>query len=119
MVKLIRNILGLVGALVIVVFSVANRTLVDVSFFPLPMEPIELPVFGVFLIGIFLGAVLGGLSVWLSTHPMRVEWRRLRRRFRALEQQQRVKQQQEEEAAAERSRQRAERQQLAIAAPRS
>lgn len=116
MAKLLRTVVGLLGLLVIVVFSVANRGIVDVSFFPLPIPTIPLPVYAVFLIGIFLGAIIGGLALWLSGHRMRAEWRQLRRRARAEAHQRRLKEQEEERLATERSRQRQDA--LALAAPR-
>ena len=116
MAKLLRSLLAVVGLIVIVTFSVANRELVDVNFFPLPLPVIELPVYGVFLIGIFLGAILGGLSLWLSESEMRSEWRTLRRRARAEAYRQKQQELAEEQLAAERSKQRQDA--LALAAPR-
>lgn len=116
MAKLLRSLLAVVGLIVIVTFSVANRELIDVNFFPLPLSVIELPVYGVFLIGIFLGAILGGLSLWLSEGEMRSEWRTLRRRARAEAYRQKQQELAEEQLAAERSKQRQDA--LALAAPR-
>jgi uncharacterized integral membrane protein len=116
MAKLLRSLLAIVGLIVIVTFSVANRDLINVSFFPLPLPVIELPVYGVFLIGIFLGAILGGLSLWLSESEMRSEWRTLRRRARAEAYRQKQQELAEEQLAAERSKQRQNA--LALAAPR-
>ena len=116
MTKLLRTLLAVVGLLVIVTFAVVNRGLVEVSFFPLPLPAIALPVYGVFLIGIFLGAIIGGLSLWLSETEMRREWRRLRRKERAELYRQKQVELMEEQQAAERSRQRQDA--LALAAPR-
>jgi uncharacterized integral membrane protein len=116
MTKFLRSLLGIVGLIVIVVFSVANRSVVDVSFFPLPLPVIPLPVYAVFLLGIFLGAILGGLSLWLSESEMRREWRSLRRKARAEEYRQRQAELAEEQLAAERSKERQDA--LALAAPR-
>ena len=116
MAKLLRSLLAIVGLIVIVTFSVANRDLIDVNFFPLPLPVIELPIYGVFLIGIFLGAILGGLSLWLSESEMRSEWRMLRRKARAEAYRQKQQEIAEEQLAAERSRQRQDA--LALAAPR-
>ena len=116
MAKFLRSLLAIVGLIVIVTFSVANRELIDVSFFPLPLPVIELPVYAVFLIGIFMGAILGGLSLWLSESEMRAEWRSLRRKARAEAYRQKQQELAEEQLAAERSRQRQDA--LALAAPR-
>lgn len=116
MAKLLRSLLAIVGLLVIVTFSVANRGRVDVNFFPLPLPIVELPIFAVFLIGIFIGAILGGLSLWLSESEMRGEWRMLRRKARADAYRQKQQELVEEQVAAERSRQRQDA--LALAAPR-
>ena len=50
MIKILRLLLGMVALVVIIAFAIANRTPVDVSFAPLPIT-IELPVYGVFLLG--------------------------------------------------------------------
>jgi uncharacterized integral membrane protein len=84
MIKLLRIVVGLVGLIVVVAFAVANRTPVEVSFAPLPIV-IELPVYGVFLLGLVLGGLLGGSAVWLSSARYRWRARRLRNRTSALE----------------------------------
>ncbi len=116
MAKFLRSLLAIVGLIVIVTFSVANRGPVYVNFFPLPLPVVELPVFAVFLIGIFIGAILGGLSLWLSESEMRGEWRMLRRKARAEAYRQKQQELAEEQVAAERARQRQDT--LALAAPR-
>lgn len=116
MAKLLRSLLAIVGLIVIVTFSVANRGRIDVNFFPLPLQEIQLPVYGVFMIGIFIGAILGGLSLWLSESEMRGEWRVLRRKARAEAYRQKQQELAEEQRATERSKQRQDT--LALAAPR-
>ncbi len=116
MTKFLRTVLAIVGLLVIVTFSVANRGMVAVNFFPLPLPIVELPLFAVFLIGVFVGAILGGLSLWLSESEMRREWRMLRRKARAEAYRQKQQELAEEQVAAERSKQRQDA--LALAAPR-
>lgn len=116
MVKLLRSLLAIVGLLVIVTFSVANRDKIDVNFFPLPLPAVELPIFAVFLIGVFIGAILGGLSLWLSESEMRGEWRMLRRKARAEAYRRKQEELAEERVASERSKQRQEA--LALAASR-
>jgi uncharacterized integral membrane protein len=116
MAKFLRSLVAIVGLIIIVTFSVANRGPVLVNFFPLPLPAVSLPLFAVFLIGIFIGAILGGLSLWLSESEMRSEWRMLRRRARAEAYRQKQQELAEEQVAAERSQQRQDA--LALASPR-
>ena len=100
MIKFLRIVLALAGLIVIVAFAVANRTPVDVSFAPLPIV-IELPVYGVFLLGLVLGGLLGGIAVWLGGAGYRRQARRLRNKVWALENQVAVLNRQEQTARAE------------------
>ena len=100
MIKALRLLLGLAGLIVIVVFAIANRTPVDVSFAPLPIL-IELPVYGVFLLGLVLGGLLGGVALWLGGARYRRQARRLRNKTWALENQVAVLNKQEQVARAE------------------
>ena len=106
MARLLRLALIMIGTMLIVGFSVVNRADVEISFFPLPIPGFTVPVYGVLLIGVMLGTVLGGLTLWLSMSPVRSEWRRLRKRFRAQELEERLRREREEAEAAERSLQR-------------
>jgi uncharacterized integral membrane protein len=100
MIKALRVLVGLFGLLVIVAFAIANRAPVEVSFAPLPIV-IELPVYGVFLLGLVMGGLLGGAAVWLGSARYRRQARRLRRRTSALESQVSVLKKQEQTARAE------------------
>ncbi|MGH6900339.1 MAG: lipopolysaccharide assembly protein LapA domain-containing protein [Geminicoccaceae bacterium] len=100
MTRLVRLVLGLAGLVVIVAFAIANRTPVDVSFAPFPVL-LELPVYGVFLLGLVLGALIGGSVVWLGGHGYRRDARRMRHRVWALEHQLEVQKKQERSAEAE------------------
>jgi lipopolysaccharide assembly protein A len=100
MTKILRTLLALVALLVIVAFAVANRTPVPVSFAPLPIL-FELPVYGVFLLGLVLGGLIGGLALWLSGLPQRFQARRMRRKVSALESQVAVLREREQRARAE------------------
>ena len=84
MIKTLRILLGLVGLVVVVAFAVANRMPVAVSLAPLPIV-LELPVYSVFLLGLVLGGLLGGIALWLGN--ARYRWRalRLRNQVGALE----------------------------------
>jgi uncharacterized integral membrane protein len=100
MIRLIRTILALVGLIVIVAFAIANRTPVDVSFAPFPIV-LELPVYGVFLIGLVVGGLLGGIAVWLGGFGARRNARRMRNKVWALENQVAALKQQERSAQAQ------------------
>ncbi len=113
MAKILRMFSAIVGAALIVIFAVANRDSVQVSFFPVPLQ-FEWPLYGVFLGGMFVGALLGGLSLWLSGHEMRKEWRELKKRFRVMEDERRRKEQQDEYDAAQRSKAREDALSLAV-----
>jgi uncharacterized integral membrane protein len=84
MIKILRVVLGLIGLLVVVTFAVANRTPIAVSLAPLPIV-LELPVYGVFLLGLVLGGLLGGIALWLGGARYRWRARRLRNQVGALE----------------------------------
>lgn len=103
MVRIVRLLLGLVLVLLIMDFAVANRTSVEVSLAPLPITQ-PLPLYAVFLIGLVVGALIGGLMIWIGTLGRVGEARRLTKRIWALENQLSILKQQEEkrQAAAER-----------------
>ena len=86
MIKILRVVLGLAALVVVVAFAVANRMPVAVSLAPLPIV-LELPVYGVFLLGLVLGALLGGIALWLGGARYRWRARRLRHQVGALESQ--------------------------------
>ena len=108
MTRLVRLALLALATTVIVAFSVVNRGVVEVSFFPLPLPSVELPVYAMLLIGLVVGTILGGATVWLAGLPMRREWRGLRARERARETEERLAREREEAEAAQRSLQRRE-----------
>jgi uncharacterized integral membrane protein len=105
MLKLLRTLLALVGAALIVTFSVANRGPVEISFWPLPFTN-TLPLYAVLLMGVVLGIVLGAVATWLSGHARRVAYRDLRRRVAGLEYRERMQREAESQAAADRVRER-------------
>ena len=63
-VKLIFWLTLLPIAVVLIAFAIANRAPVTVRFDPLPFA-IDLPLYAVALIGIFIGLVSGGIMTWL------------------------------------------------------
>jgi lysylphosphatidylglycerol synthetase-like protein (DUF2156 family) len=100
--KLLRTALALVGVVVIVTFAVGNRHLVELSFWPLPFSR-SIPVYGLLLVGIGLGVLLGAVAAWLSGHSRRLAYRSMRQRVTGLEYQERQHRAAEEAAAAERA----------------
>jgi uncharacterized integral membrane protein len=86
MIKLLRLIVGIVALVVIIAFAIANRGIVEVGLAPFPTT-IELPVYGVFLLGLVVGVLVGGAGVWLAGHAKRREARRARNRAWVLENQ--------------------------------
>ena len=100
MIRTLRILLALAALIVIVAFAIANRTPVAVSLAPLPIAT-ELPIYGVFLLGLVLGGLIGGLAVWLGGIPQRREARRMRNRVWALENQISILKKQEQQAHAE------------------
>ena len=100
MIRALRILLALAALIVIVAFAIANRTPVAVSLAPLPIVT-ELPVYGVFLLGLVVGGLIGGLAVWLSGIPERRQVRRMRNKVWALENQMAVLKKQEQRAHAE------------------
>lgn len=101
MLRIVRLLLAVLAAVVIVGFAIANRVPVPVSFAPFPIV-IELPVYGVFLFGLVIGVLVGGIGAWLGTLRKRREARRLRSKVWALENQLSAVRQREEQAEAER-----------------
>jgi uncharacterized integral membrane protein len=99
MTKLIRGVLGLIGLVVIVSFAVSNRQMVDVGLWPLP-ETLNVQLFWVFLFGLVVGAVLGGLGAWFGAMGKRRHARQMKRKADDLEGQLRVIKQQQEAAEA-------------------
>ena len=70
-------------ALILIVFAVANRHFVTVSFDPFnstdPALALSLPLFVLIIAVAILGVVAGGLATWFGQH----HWRRAARRHEA------------------------------------
>ncbi|MEM7023197.1 MAG: LapA family protein [Pseudomonadota bacterium] len=101
MTKLLRLIVGIVALIIIMAFAIANRSMVEVGLVPFPTT-MELPVYGVFLLGLVVGALAGGVSVWLGGHAKRRDARKLRNRTWALENQLNLLKRQSEQEQAKR-----------------
>jgi uncharacterized integral membrane protein len=77
-------IVAIAVAIGFAVFAVANREWVEVSLAPLPIS-FGLPLFAIIIAVLFLGALIGGATVWLSGAKQRRLARRTRRRAGQLE----------------------------------
>lgn len=75
-------------ALAVVLFSVANRAPVRVSFDPIsreaPVLAYDLPLFAVVLVALAVGVLIGGLAAWLAQGKHRKAARRSRREVETL-----------------------------------
>ncbi|KRE06507.1 GMP synthase [Bosea sp. Root381] len=75
-------------ALAIVLFSVANRAPVRVSFDPIsrdtPVFAFDVPLFAVVLAALAVGVLIGGFATWLSQRRYRKAARRNRREAETL-----------------------------------
>lgn len=100
MVRIVRLLLGLALVLLIMDFAVTNRTSVEVSLAPLPIV-LPLPLYAVFLGGLVIGAIIGGLMLWVGTLTRGNEARRLKSRVWALENQLNILKEQDAKREAE------------------
>lgn len=75
---------------VLAVFALANRHVVEVRFDPLSatnplVDPIEVPMFLVIYAMLIAGVILGGIASWFAQGKQRREKRQWRKRARELE----------------------------------
>ena len=66
--------------LVVIVFSVTNRAMLELNLWPVLTQRVSFPVYGIALVGLFIGFVLGGIVSWVQNG-------RTRRRTRDLQKQ--------------------------------
>jgi uncharacterized integral membrane protein len=75
-------------AIVLVVFAVANRQTVLISFDPFdqahPALSLSVPLFALILAMVIAGVIIGGVAAWLGQSKWRGRARRLEREARAL-----------------------------------
>ncbi|KPH80910.1 MULTISPECIES: LapA family protein [Bosea] len=75
-------------ALAVVLFSVANRAAVRVSFDPIsrdaPVLAFDVPLFAIVLAALAVGVLIGGLASWLAQGKHRKAARRSRREAATL-----------------------------------
>ena len=92
---MIRKILAVVIlvplTIVIVMFAVANREMVTVSFDPFdstqPAFAPRMPLFVLIFVLVGVGVLIGGIAAWLKQHKWRVRARRAEAEARALREQ--------------------------------
>lgn len=88
MLRFLKMLVAIPVALVIVLFAVANRQSVRVSFDPLSREApavfVDVPLFAVVLSALALGVVVGGLAAWLAQGRHRKAERQLKREVSRL-----------------------------------
>ncbi len=75
-------------AVIIVMFAVANREIITVSFDPFdsarPAYALKLPLFMLIFVLVALGVVVGGIAAWLRQHRWRARARRAEAEARDL-----------------------------------
>ena len=80
--RIVNWIIGLPVAIAGVVFAVANRQWITVSFDPLshdqPFAAVDMPLWVLFFCGIFVGMIVGWAASWLAQG----KWRKAAREVR-------------------------------------
>lgn len=76
--------------LVLVLFALANRDVVEIGFDPLTPDipfvaPVQMPTFVLIYAVLMAGVLIGGIASWFAQARHRAEERHLRRRAEALE----------------------------------
>lgn len=88
MLRLMKLLIALPAAFALVLFAVANRQVVRVSFDPLSREApalfLDAPLFAVAIAALALGIVLGGVASWLAQGRHRKAERHLKREVTRL-----------------------------------
>jgi uncharacterized integral membrane protein len=69
--------------LVVIIFAVTNHGMTQLSLWPVLTEPVLFPVYGIALVGLFIGFVIGGLVSWIQNGRSRRRARELRRQSEA------------------------------------
>jgi uncharacterized integral membrane protein len=86
--KIVTGIIVVPLAIIIIVFAVANRQMVTVSFDPFsataPAYAVPLPLFVLIFIVLILGVSVGGVAAWLGQSSWRRTARKLDADMRAL-----------------------------------
>ena len=86
--KLVTAVILVPLAVVIVMFAVANREIITVSFDPfdraLPAYAVKMPLFILIFVLVGIGVLVGGIAAWLRQHKWRVRARRAETEAREL-----------------------------------
>jgi len=82
--KHLRRLIGVVAAIVLIAFAIANTQTITLSFYPLPFQ-VAVPLYLVILGALVVGVFIGGVSSWLAARRHRRIARQRRRRIEALE----------------------------------
>lgn len=69
--------------LAVIVFAVRNHAMVEVSLWPLLLDPVALPLYAIALVALFIGFLWGGLVAWSQGSAGRARRRALARRLEA------------------------------------
>lgn len=88
MLRFLKMLVAIPAALAIVLFAVANRQVIRVSFDPFSREApsafVDVPLYAVVLAALALGIVLGGIAAWLAQGRHRKAERQLKREINRL-----------------------------------
>src|ERR1041385_5375286 len=86
--KFVSAIILIPLAIIIVMFAVANREIISVSFDPFdsaqPAFALRLPLFILIFVLVGLGVLIGGIAAWLRQHKWRARARRAEAQARDL-----------------------------------
>ena len=84
MARLISWLIMLPLALVVVVFTIANRSVVSLDLWPMPVA-VDIPVFALGLVGCVVGFLAGAVIAWFSGGRRRAVNRKLVRQLEAAQ----------------------------------
>lgn len=68
---------------IVIVFAVTNYGSIELSLWPVLTERVLFPVYGIALIGLFIGFLIGGLVSWIQNGQSRRRLRELQRQSEA------------------------------------
>ena len=81
--RTLNTILAIVVAVLVVLFAISNRMPVVVEIWPFPYQ-LQLGLYAVILLAVFVGFLAGLIAAWLSGGKRRREMRALRKENRDL-----------------------------------
>ncbi len=83
--RTLNAFLGLILAILVILFAVSNRAQVDITIWPFPFQA-TMGVYAVVLLAVLVGFLAGLIAAWLAAAPRRRERKRLRGQVKDLEQ---------------------------------